>query len=192
MSALTVVTEPETEPVLVNDLKSHLRIDDLADEDPDLGGYISAAREHVEGAARRALVTQTLKLSLDGWPEDDEIVLPRPPLQSVTTLEYLDEGGSPTTWPSSNYIVDTDSQPGRIVLAANVDWPSVTLYPVNPVQITYVAGYGTAGSVPKKYVQAIKLLAGHWHENREATLVGQIAREIPFAVESLLWLDRNF
>ena len=190
MSALVLVTAPASEPVVLSEMKSHLRVD-LADDDALITGLISAAREYVEGAARRALVTQTWRLSLPGWPEDDEIGLPRPPLQSVSSLVYVDVDGAQTTWPSSNYIVDIDSQPGRLVLAPNISWPSVTLYPVNPVQITFVAGYGS-GLVPTHYLQAIRLLVGHWYENREATDAGQPVREIPLAVESLLWLDRNF
>lgn len=183
---------PAVEPVTVAEMKRHLRVD-IDDDDGFIEGLIAAGRDYLEKVAWRAFITQTWRLSLDGWPAGDEIELPRPPLQSVTSIVYTDSDNNATTWAASNYIVDTDSEPGRVVLAYGASWPGVTLRPANPIQITYVAGYGDDGSaVPVSYQQALKLLVGHWYENREATIAGTIAREIPLAVDSLLWLDRVF
>lgn len=46
------------------------------------------------------------------------------------------------------------------------------------------------GRVPEAIRQAMKLLIGHWHENRETVITGTIASELPFTVESLLWGER--
>lgn len=185
---------PTVEPVALARMKNHLRVDeDMTDDDDFIAALIGAAREYIEGATRRALITQTWRLSLAGWPDGDEIELPKPPLQSVTSVVYTDADGNATEWDSAEYLVDTDSEPGRVVLANGYGWPGVTLRSMNPIQITYVAGYGDDGSaVPKIYQHAIKLLVGHWYENREATVAGTIAREIPLAVESLIWLERVF
>lgn len=183
--------EPALEPVHITEAREHLRVDS-GDDDSVIEDAIRAAREHIEEAARRALVTQTWKLYLDDWPAGDTIVLPRPPLQSVSSLKYTDKDGVQTTWDSSNYLVDTASEPGRIVLAYGVSWPSVTLRPMNPIEVTFVAGYGNSDAVPQRWKRAILLLTGHWYENREATITGTIARSIPFAVESLINLDRNY
>lgn len=189
---LKLVTAPAAEPLSVSQLKTHLRIDHN-DEDDDLTALIVEAREKLESDMRRAFITQTWRMSLDGWPTLDEILLPRPPLQSVTSVVYKDSEGNSTTWSSSAYIVDTDSEPGRIVLAYGETWPSLTLYPANPIQITFVAGYGDAADdVPGNVKRALKLLCGHWYENREGTVSGTIVRDIPMAVESLIWMDRNF
>lgn len=183
--------EPAVEPVHVIEARDHLRVDS-GDDDSVIEDVISAAREHIEEAARRALVTQTWKLYLDEWPVFDFINLPRPPLQSVTSVKYTDKDGLQTTWDSSNYLVDTASEPGRIVLAYGVSWPNVTLRPMNPIEVTFVAGYGDPDDVPQRWRRAILLLAGHWYENREATISGTIARTVPFAVESLINLDRIY
>jgi uncharacterized phiE125 gp8 family phage protein len=189
---LKLVTAPAAEPLSVSQLKTHLRIDHN-DEDDDLEDLIIEARQKLESDMRRAFITQTWRMSLDGWPTLDEILLPRPPLQSVTSIVYKDSEGTPTTWSSSAYIVDTDSEPGRIVLAYGETWPSLTLYPANPIQVTFVPGYGDgADDVPGNVKRALKLLCGHWYENREGTVSGTIARDIPMAVESLIWMDRNF
>lgn len=190
--SLKLVTAPATEPWTVSELKTHLRID-ISDDDTLLSGLLTAAREYVEEAARRALITQTWRLNLGTWPEGGEILLPRPPLQSVTSIVYKDSDGNSTTWSTSAYIVDTDSEPGRVVLAYGESWPSVTLLPANPIIITYVAGYGDdATDVPGRLRRCISLLVGHWYENREGTVGGTIIREVPFAIDSLIWLNRAY
>jgi hypothetical protein len=87
---------------------------------------------------------------------------------------------------NTQYIVDADSNVGRIVLPYGISWPSFTAYTVNPIVITIVTGYT---SVPKTVKQAMKLLIGHWYANREAT--SDVSNnQIKFAVSALLSLDR--
>lgn len=189
-----ITTPPAVEPVSVAEAKNHLRVD-IDNDDTLLAIYITAAREYVEGVVRRALITQTLKAYLNAFPGVSAVALPRPPLQSITSLVYTDGDGSDSTFDAANYSADIVAQPGRLVLGYNKSWPSpATLATVNPIAITYVAGYGAAGSdVPSIYRQAILLLAGHWYENREAIIAtGAVPKEIPLAVESLLMLDRNW
>jgi len=181
---------PAAEPVTLTEAKSHLRVD-ISDDDTLIEGLITAARDMIEKMARRALITQTWRYSLDGWPGGDEIRLPRPPLQSVASIVYKESDGTSNSWDTAAYIVDSDSEPGRVVLAYGESWPSVTLYPAAPIQITFVAGYGDADDVPETWKQAIKLLVAHWYENREAIQMEKMG-EIPFAVESLVGLDRNW
>ncbi|MCB1511524.1 MAG: head-tail connector protein [Hyphomicrobiaceae bacterium] len=42
---------------------------------------------------------------------------------------------------------------------------------------------------PADLDQAVKMLAAHWYENREGTMVGQTVMDIPFAVEEVI---RNY
>lgn len=190
---LKLVTAPAAEPLdLETEVKAHLRVD-IADDDLFIAGLMAGAREFLEEAARRAFVTQTWRLNLDGWPDDsDEIELPRPPLQSVSSITYTDSEGNETTWSSDEYLVDTDSEPGRIVVANGYSWPGASLRSMNPIQITYVAGYGDPEDVPQRWKRAMLLLIGHWYENREVIVAtGAIPKEIPLAVDSLIWLDRG-
>lgn len=184
-------SDPASEPVSLGEAKNHLRVD-ISDDDDLITALITAAREYVEEASRRALITQTWRLSLPQFPAAVEIELPRPPLQSVTSVTYTDSDGSSSTFASSKYSVDTDSEPGRVRLVYGEDWPSDTLAETNPVQITYVAGYGDGSSdVPQRWRQAILLTVGHWYENREAVATGGgIPKELPLAVERLINMDR--
>lgn len=46
--------------------------------------------------------------------------------------------------------------------------------------------------VPADLVEAVKTLAAHWYENREATVVGVSAQEIPFGVWDIIKERRNY
>lgn len=189
---LRVTTPPAVEPLTVTEVKSHLKID-VSTEDTLLAGYLAAARLQCELEARRAFVTQTLQLKLEGWPWAEEIYLPRPPLQSVTSVVYVDNENGSHTMSASDYIVDSASEPGRIILAFGAGWPGASLQPGPAITITYVAGYGDADDVPQTYKQAILLLTGHFYENREEIIAQQgvtIAR-LPLGVSALLMTDRG-
>ncbi|KKK75959.1 hypothetical protein LCGC14_2868480, partial [marine sediment metagenome] len=95
------------------------------------------------------------------------------------------------TLDASVYDVDTTSTPGRITLAYNQSWPSIR-GEHHAVEIIFVTGYGDAATdVPDRIIAAIKLMAAHLYENREATS-GFNVNELPLAVESLLSMDRVF
>lgn len=150
-------------------------------EDDDLARLITAAREYCEKYTGKAFATQTLELYLDAFP--DTIVLPCPPLQSVTSIKYKDSAGTETTVATADYIVDTDGWTARIVPAYGVSWPTFTAYPVNPIKVQYVAGYTT---IPAAIKQAMLLLIGHWYANRETVLVGSISKQVEFSTHALL------
>jgi uncharacterized phiE125 gp8 family phage protein len=116
--------------------------------DPLLGRFIRTARQMAETATRRALITQTLDLYLDSFPFW-EVTLPRPTLQSVTSITYVDDNGVTQTLDTSLYLVDTTTEPARITPAFGEVWPT-TRWQTNAVRIRYAAGYGaTAASVPE-------------------------------------------
>ncbi|MCK9569858.1 head-tail connector protein [Candidatus Pacearchaeota archaeon] len=184
-------TAPAEEPLEMEEAKSHLRVDGT-DEDAYITTLIIAAREYCEGFQNRAYITQTWELWLDEWPV--LFTVPLPPLQSAT-IKYYNTSDVEATVTSTDYFVDTKSEPGRIVLNYGKSWPSTTLRPANGICVTFVAGYGYSESVPQKVKQAMLLLIGFWYENRETAagaLGGTDVKELPHAVESLLWQERVF
>lgn len=187
---LVLVTAPAEEPISLATAKMQARVDGTA-EDALMGTFVAAAREKCEEIARRAFVTQTLRLSLDDWPDGRVLRLPRPPLQSVTSVKYTDVDGVEHTLSASDYVVDADSQPGRIALKNDADWPSDELREVGAIKITFVAGYGAASAVPKKYQTAVQLLAAHLYENRDAGSEVTLS-EIPFGVTALASTDKGW
>ncbi len=126
---------------------------------------------------------------LDDFPLSTESIRPlRSPLSSVTSIGYVDSNGDSQTFSSDDYDVDTTSEPGRIALAYGEVWPT-TRSDINAITLTYVAGYGaTAASVPEGIKTAIKQLVCHWYDHRETVTISNVVpREIPLAVNALLW-----
>src|SRR5690606_11802999 len=127
--------------------------------------------------------TQTWQLSLPSVPR--KVWLPRStPLQTVTHIKYYDASNVLQTWAASNYIVPDFAEPAVVEVLDTAVFPSIYTRS-DAVQIEYVTGATTVESVPQALKQALLLLVGHWHEQREGVLVGQISKEAEFAVTAL-------
>jgi uncharacterized phiE125 gp8 family phage protein len=179
--ALRLITPPAEEPVSLVEAKAHLRVTDPG-EDTYISGLITAARMHIDGKdgiLGRALVTQTWDLVLDAFPDD--ILVPLPPLQSVQQITYVDEDGNEQTLAPDQYTVDTVNEPGWIVAGPN-GWPKTGDY-INAVRVTFTAGYQV---VPEPIKIAVRLMIGHWYENREDVVIGVTVMKLPNASEMLL------
>lgn len=98
--------------------------------------------------------------------QDRSIELPRPPLLSVTELSTFDEDDTETVYAATNYLVDTESRTGRIVLKSSSTFPT-DLREVNGIKIVYQAGYGPEIiNVPEQIRNAITRTAGALYEDR--------------------------
>lgn len=183
---LTLVTAPATEPLTVAQVADHLRLDQ-GNEDDYLESLISAARELVESETNRALITQTWEISWNSWPRFP-IELPKSPLVSVTSVKYLDDTGTETTWSASNYRVKAFAGPrplpGRVSLAYGITLPTNQSVS-DSIVIRYVAGYGAATSVPKAIKQAILLVIGEMYARREDGTQAKI-ESVPLGAHRLL------
>jgi uncharacterized phiE125 gp8 family phage protein len=192
---LLVVTPPTSEPVTLDEARAQCRVI-ARDEDALLAGYVMRAREHVETYVGRTLMTTTYDLLLDGWAqftrdgyERNGIVLPRPPLQSITTITYVDPLGATQTLAANQYraLAASDMQGDGIVIPAyGVTWPSLR-DDLDVVKVRYVAGYADASTVPHAIKQAILMLTEHYFTHRGPMLTGTIATELPFTVKDLLF-----
>lgn len=180
---LSLVTAPAVEPVTLAEARLHLKSDtDVTADDTLISALIVAARELAEAETRRALITQTWKLTLDEFPADcDPIRVPRPNLLTVTGITYVDTDGATQTLASSTYTVLTDRLPGEIHLAYDEEWPETRAVP-NAVAVTFTCGYGAAASaVPGPIKAAMLLDIGDLYVNRESAIVGTIRTENPAA-----------
>jgi len=186
---IKIITPPAIEPLTLAEAKAQCRVD-ITTDDALLATLISVARDTCERLAWRAFLTQTIELWLDAWPASNSIVLPRPPLQSVTKIEYYDIDDVKATLSSAVYSVDTIAEPGKVWLKYNQSWPTTSLREHNAICVTYVAGWTNPADVPQSARQAMLMLVGHWYENRESVLVGTISKSLEFGVMSLLGMNR--
>lgn len=186
LRSLVRTVPPATEPVLLHEIKAQLRIEsDQTDEDTMLAERIEAARVRAEHVTGRSLISQTWRLSLFEWPRESSIELDRPPLQSVTSVEYWD-GSIWATMPTTDYEVDADDLMGRVVLAAGKHWPALGTSNGRRVRVTYVAGYGASpDDVPQTIREWILMSAATTHEHRETTVLGTVKIDLTFADRSL-------
>ena len=168
--ALRLQTAPTEEPISIVEAKAQCKVEH-SDEDALFTTWIRAARQKLEDEFGRAFVTQTWDWQLDEFPHCGELVVPRPPLVSVSSITYVDSAGASQVLASSRYSVDTLSEPGCINLAYGENWP--TTRPVRAaVTVRFVAGHGAATAVPDAIKHALLLLVEDSNAQRGQVVVG--------------------
>lgn len=181
-------TDPAIEPVTLDEAKANMRVT-IDAEDDLITDLIVVAREYAEMYESRAYIEQTITAKMDRFPR--KIKLPRSPLMSVTSINYVDTAGVTQLLSTDVYAVDIISEPGEITLKHGQSWPS-TQNIHHAVTIVYVAGYGDeADDVPQRVKRAIHLMVADWFKNR-ADSCGDQKYQIPRGAEALLWIDRCF
>lgn len=199
---LTLITAPTVEPVSLSDAKLMCKVD-LSADDSLFTILIQAARERAEGATNRAWLSQTWEFVLDQFPDDGFIELPKPPLQTVSSVKYVDTTGTLQTWAATNYLIKHDTatppvlaarQPrGVLSLAWGVVWP-LTRGTVGDVRIRFVCGYGTAaGNVPSILRQAILLDIATLYRHRDNVMTsGATGIQLPGGSDDIYRQYRSY
>lgn len=177
--------KPPVYPVSLDEMKVHLRV--VTDDDDRLiAQLILAATSWAELFQHRLFIERPAYMYLDEFPA--VIRAGWSPLVSVGSIKYIDENGILQLLADSDYRIDIRTEPGRIEPAWTLDWPA-TRNITNAVIIEYSAGYGAAADVPDDIKSAIKLLVGHWYENRNA-VEEDVLDQVPEAAINLLWRRR--
>ncbi len=172
------------EPVTLQEAKDHLRLTST-EEDGYVSTLIIAAREHVEQATGRPVITQSWRLLLDRFPDGAGAICLKPNLQQVTALKYLDENGTQQTLDPAAYQVHVDPVVGLVEPVYDTTWPDHRRQR-GAVTVDFDCGYGNRDDVPQPLRQAMLLLIGHWFGHREAVITGTISSELPMSVRALL------
>lgn len=157
----TVTVAPASEPITIEQARRQCRLapgDDSYDD--DLTDYIAAARAHVEQYCGTPLVTRTISAQADGFA--DLARLPFAPVQSVTSIGYVDTDGANQTVAAEVYEVRADGLEASAVLASGQYWPEVR--PGSRITLTAVVGYDT---IPDDVIHAIKLLVAQLFDAHE-------------------------
>ncbi|MEO1921824.1 MAG: head-tail connector protein [Sphingomonadaceae bacterium] len=157
---VTVTAEPASEPITVAEAKAQCRVTS-SDEDNLLTAYIAAARLFVEQYTGLRIVEQTVEIRAGGF--SDLAHLPVAPLQSITSIKYLDRDGAEQTLAASVYEGVLIGLAPSIRLKVNQSWPSVRSAS-DAVRVVAVAGYA---STPEPIKQALLLIVASWFDSRE-------------------------
>lgn len=141
-----------------------------------LSRLITDAREYAEHYCDQLFGTQTWECYLDAW--DTKIVLPKAPVQTITSITY-------NAIPFTDYTLGAD---GAIYILAE-DIPDVELQEVDPIKITYTVGFPVT---PSAVVTAMHLLIGNMYNNRDAVITGTISGILPMGVNAKLDTVRRY
>lgn len=164
-----LVTPPATPIVSLIDMKAHLRVTHVLEEDL-ITGYISAATSYLDGwkgVLGRAVVSQTWREEFDGF---GDLRLALPDVASITVTAFDAAGGAVTV------AVATLKQDlcGHYVEASGGSAATVA--------VQYVAAMPAQQSASVAMV--VKLMVAHWYANREA--VGAAMADVPMGAQMLI------
>lgn len=182
--ALEIITAPVYEPVTLTQAKLAARVDGSDEDALFTGVLIPACRQDAEQILRRALMPQTLRLTLDAFPRD--LRLPMPRLLAVSAVTYRDTAGAWQTLDSSLYEVDTATTPGRVIRAHGATWPGTYPQP-GSVRVTYTAGYAAGTENEAAQQAAVPASVKRWilarvataYQYREEVLAGASVAQLP-------------
>jgi uncharacterized phiE125 gp8 family phage protein len=187
--SLQIKTPPTVEPVTLVEVKQRLRLT-TTDDDAAITGHIVAAREFAEKVSRRSLAVKSYAYGMDRFPHPYEpIVLPAPPLVSVTAVKYLDEALTQQTWDPTEYYVASNNVPALIVPKPGLIYPSTGRVP-GAVEVDFDGGF-TPAQCPEHLKEGIRQLAVHIYEHPEA-VTSEGLKEAPLALMSFFTANKVY
>lgn len=158
-----VPVAPAVEPVSLAQAKLQCRVIGT-DEDDTLDLYIASGRSHAEAYCGVAFAERTVVAHCDSFT--DLARLPFAPVNSVTSIEYVDPAGSTQTLPSSVYELRSDNLDAAIVLKAGQTWPMIQ--PGSRISLTASVG----AAPPDDVLHAMLLFIADSFDRREHAKAG--------------------
>jgi len=171
------------EIITVADLKNHLRVD-VSDDDTLIEAFRDAAISFVQQITGRVLGDVDCVVYVDNF---SPLTLDVGPVNSISSIQYVNTVNSVATLPTINYFVDIAGPHARIRFH---DVPDLYDYALNRVIINCNVGHAE-NDIPAPVIHAIRLLVAHMYENRAAAEIRSV-NEIPFGIHSLLSPFRIF
>lgn len=149
-------TAPVIEPITVDELKDHLRVE-TNDFDLELQSLIAVARKSLEIETGLVVFTSTRKMYFDGFPPNSysRLFLYGTPVQSVTHIKYYDSDGAQQTWSGSNYQLQ-EGRPNYVQCVFGKTWPAHRSIQ-DRVEIQYICGKTTTAAIDERIKQALKI-----------------------------------
>jgi uncharacterized phiE125 gp8 family phage protein len=147
---------PTSEPVTLAQASKQCVGSDLVSDKALLLRLISSERSFVEKYCGIKIMTQTLSLKCDSFSNFERV--PAAPVQSITSIAYVDVYGAAQTLDSSVYEVRTDGMDAAIVLNFGQSWPAIQKG--SRIAVPLVAGFPDISTEPD-LVSAILLRIGN-------------------------------
>jgi len=181
--SITIVTPPASEPVSLAEAKLFLRVDHNAEDDL-IAMLIAAAREAVEAACGRALITRRVRESLDIWRREaaQGAVLGLGPVTEVVAVRLIADNGAQSVIDPERYRLEGHRDRPRLVFPPGLP---ATLRSAGGIEIEYDAGYaeGAADLPVALRLATLQIVASLYELRQGSGGVPEAARALmrPFA-----------
>lgn len=179
---------PAAEPLLLPEVKEHLRLDGTS-EDTKVGALLETARTIIERTFDLSLIDRAITIYLHDWVSGSPRVggcksnigqntipghsvsggrllkLSRRPISQINTIHYVGGDGQQQLWPASAYMLEPGLEPA-LHLVGGASWPTVKRGP-GAIEIDATAGFGPNwNAVPSDIRQALMLLTTFLYMHR--------------------------
>lgn len=159
MYTLEIATDNNSLPVPLDEVKTHLHLNH-DDEDDALTRYIRTATQMFEAWTGRSVLERTYRQHVHYL--NSTVYLMKAPVREVVAVKYWDTDNQLQT--AEDYHEDIISTPGSVWFDS---YPVTSSTKRPKAFVEFVAGWDD-DKVPEDVRTAIKLLAGHYYEHREA------------------------
>ncbi|MCC2547712.1 hypothetical protein LJY25_14750 [Hymenobacter sp. BT175] len=178
-------------------LKTHLKAEDAT---PAESAYISdlavTAGALWEAATGQPVMVAEYVTGFSGWHYSGRLHL-LAPVQEVTKVQYFGEGDAYADLEPELYAL-SDLYPGLLVGPTSYSGlqPQLSYRTrINEgVLVYYTAGATSVDEVPPIVQQFIRLVVGHWYENRQEVVLGASQNgmvQIPMGAQALIDMERE-
>ena len=187
--ALIRIEGPAAEPVSLEEMKQHLRVD-YTDEDSLIEQYISAARQKLEQRCARAFVEQTWELRTSSF--EDTIEIPLPPTVGIVSVTYFDTANAEQTVDPTNYAFVDGGEEQTSSLVWMGSKPTKLANRPDAARVRFTAGWPAdydqspvdyGANVPYAIKMAIMLVAASMYELRQDTVLAPVRQDLIPLVE---------
>lgn len=152
---------PSTEPITLAEAKDFLNMLGIDYDDDLVTFFIRSARNYAEEYTNRQLLTATFELYNDCFIQD--LKMKKNPIQSISSVEYMDENGVYQILDASEYYLYGEDDIFKIHFES---MPTHKKHK-QAIKITFVAGYGDPEDIPESILHYIRLTTSTAYENRE-------------------------
>ncbi|APW63534.1 head-tail connector protein [Paludisphaera borealis] len=178
---LTITTGPTAHPLTLEEARAQLNSPQGLPDDVYVESLIATAHRYIAKGFNLTPMTTQYRLVTGRFVKD----LPHPPVQSIQSIQYYDSTETLITLEAGDY----SFYPGSSKIHYRSDLCLYASARTDRVIINYTAGYASAELVPDSIKHAMRLLIGHWYEQRQATGESTV-KAIELGVRDLLFTEK--
>lgn len=184
-----VTTPPIDSLFELDEIKERLVVETSEDDDL-LQAFIDSATDYAQQYTGIKFLNQSVTYYTDCLPASNKFLeIPSHNASAVTAISYIDPADAVQTEDLADYYIDTNAMSVKIKPISG--WPTIRTEGFNNFTVVVTEGWATVDDVPDSIKQGVALLVGHYYRNRESTIIGTSALELPLGSKAHLDVYRN-